>query len=61
MTKPGLSLGDNGGRCESCDRPDSAYELQIGYPVLLGGGIGWGKMWLCPTCLKAHQERGAKK
>jgi len=55
---------DNAGRCESCNRPESAYETQVPFPVLLGGGWGpgattMGSMWLCPRCLKEHQERAA--
>jgi hypothetical protein len=61
MTKPGLGVGDNGGRCESCDDPETAGKPQTGHPVLLGGGLGWGKMWLCPKCLTEHQERDRKK
>ncbi len=61
MTKRGLSVGDNGGRCESCNELGSEYRMQTGYPVLLGGGIGWGKMWLCPKCLVKHQARDATK
>jgi len=61
MTKSGLDIADNGGRCESCDSPESVYEMQTGYPVLLGGGIGWGKMWLCPNCLKEHRTRSEQK
>lgn len=60
MTKAHSSIDDNGGRCESCDRPESAHEPQSTYPVRLGGGLGLGTMWLCPTCLKEHQERDAK-
>lgn len=60
MTKARSYLGDNGGRCESCDRPESAKESQVAYPVMLGGGLGLGTMWLCPSCLKEQQERASK-
>ncbi len=58
MTKAYSSPDDNGGRCESCNRPESVYEPQSGVKVLLGGGIGWSTMYLCPSCVK---ERHARK
>ena len=44
--------------------PESVYETQTTVPVKLGGGWGpgptcMGTMWLCPRCLKEHQERHA--
>lgn len=57
MTSARSEIDDNGGRCESCDRPESIHMAQTTYPVLLGGEIGWGTMWLCPDCLKKHKER----
>ena len=56
---------DNAGRCEGCNRPESAYETQTAVPVMLGGGWGpgatcEGSMWLCPSCLKEYRERHAK-
>lgn len=59
MTKARSYLTDNGGLCESCDRPESEHECQTAYPVLLGGGLGQGTMWLCPGCLEVHQNRDA--
>lgn len=47
--------GDNGGRCEGCDDPATIYQPQTTYPVMLGGGIGTGTMWLCPKC-KAQRD-----
>jgi hypothetical protein len=57
-------VGDNAGRCESCNRPETEYQTQTAYPVKLGAGWGFGStcmgtMWLCPRCLKEHQERDA--
>jgi len=59
MTKAHSEPGDNRGLCESCNRPETEFQEQITYPVFLGGGMGWGTMWLCPECLKKHQERDA--
>jgi len=57
--------GDNAGRCESCNLPDTVYQMQMTYPVRLpapsGGGTVMGTMYLCPKCLKEHQERDAGK
>jgi hypothetical protein len=61
MTKAHSEVGDNGGRCESCDGPETPYQTQETYPVMLGGGLGRGTMWLCPECLAEHQERDAKR
>lgn len=55
MTKRKSYINDNGGRCESCNRPESIYEVQRTWPVLLGGGLGWGTMWLCPKCYTEHE------
>ena len=57
VTKPYLQLDDNRGLCESCNSPSTLYESQSGYPVLLGGGLGMGKMWMCRKCLKAAKQR----
>jgi hypoxanthine phosphoribosyltransferase len=56
MTKAHSDIGDNGGRCEKCDRPESVYELQRTHPVYLAGGLGWGTMWLCPSCYKETSD-----
>lgn len=50
---------DNAGRCEGCNEPGSEYRTQVTAPVLLGGGIGWGTMWLCPKCVREYCERHA--
>ena len=47
MTKARSELGDNAGRCESCDRPETVHMRQTTIPVYLGGGLGWGTMWVC--------------
>lgn len=52
-------LDENGGRCEGCSEPGSEYRTQTAAPVLLGGGIGWGTMYLCPKCADAYCERHA--
>jgi hypothetical protein len=57
MTKAHSSLGDNDGRCESCNRPETAHQPQTTYPIRLGGGLGWGTLWLCPDCLDKHRAR----
>lgn len=61
MTKAYSTLGDNGGRCEGCDRPESVHESQSKVDVLLGGGLGWGTMWLCNKCFKEREARKAKE
>ena len=61
MTKAKSFLSDNGGRCESCDLPETQYQMQETYPVFLGGGLGWGTMWLCPKCLEEHKLRDKKE
>ncbi len=58
MTKAHSELGDNGGLCEGCNDPATEYQTQQAHPVLLaamglGGGPGWGTMWLCGRCLGA--------
>jgi len=50
MTKAFSSLEDNCGLCELCDDPKTLHEQQQTFPVLLGGGLGWGTMWLCNEC-----------
>lgn len=61
MTKSHSTLGDNDGRCESCNQPETAHQTQTTYPILLGGGLGWGTLWLCPRCLDEHRERDRAK
>jgi hypothetical protein len=51
MTQARSRPGDNAGRCEGCDEPATVHQAQQAVPVRLGGGIGWGTMWLCPACL----------
>lgn len=61
MTKAYSTQDDNNGRCESCDRPESVNEPQTTYPVMLGGGLGLGTMWLCQACRKSAEEQDAKR
>jgi hypothetical protein len=61
MTSRHAKVNDNGGRCENCDRPETVHMPQTAYPVLMGGGIGWGTMWLCPECLAGKRARDAAK
>ena len=57
MTKAYSTATDNGGRCERCDRPESANEPQSTVEVRLGGGLGIGTMWVCKTCAEERAER----
>jgi hypothetical protein len=50
MTKAFSSLDDNGGLCESCNDPETKHKVQRTHPVFLGGGLGWGTMWMCDAC-----------
>ncbi len=50
MTKAYSEAGDNGGRCERCNDPSTINQAQDAVPVLLGGGLGTGSMWLCRGC-----------
>ena len=52
MTKAYSQLGDNDGVCEGCNCPGTEYDVQTKYPVFLGGGMGWGTLWLCSKCLE---------
>lgn len=61
MAKAYSTQDDNSGRCESCDRSESVNEPQTTYPIMLGGGLGLGTMWLRPTCRKPTEERDAKR
>lgn len=56
MTKAHSTIHDNGGRCESCDRPETVYMGQTTIPVYLAGGLGWGTMWVCPDCRRKKEE-----
>lgn len=56
MTKAHSRLQDNGGRCEVCDRPETAHMPQQTVPVFLGGGLGWGTMWACNECLSKRRD-----
>lgn len=58
MTKVRSELSDNDGKCELCNRTESRNEQQLAHPVLLGGGLGWGTMWLCYSCLRKKQADG---
>lgn len=60
MTKAHSEPGDNDGLCESCNDPATKHQGQSTYPVMLGGGLGRGTMWLCAKCLREHQDRDAK-
>lgn len=57
MTKAYSAIDDNDGRCESCDDLKTVGEIQVPYPVFLGGGVGWGTMWLCAKCVVEHSKR----
>ena len=57
---PYSGIDDNAGRCESCNRPETEYQTQTGWPVELpayGGGKVMGTMWLCPACLEEKRAR----
>jgi hypothetical protein len=58
MTKAHSEVGDNGGRCEGCDDPKTVGESQSAFPVMLGGGLGEGTMWLCNECAEKRQPKG---
>lgn len=57
MTKRKSYGDDNGGRCESCDKPLDEYG-QTTVSVFLGGGLGWGTMWVCMECLEKRRAEG---
>ena len=57
MTKAWSHPLDNGGRCESCNRPETEWMTQQTYPVYMGPEMGWGTMWLCLKCLEEHKLR----
>ena len=57
MTKKYSCIDDNGGRCERCNKPGSEYLSQRTVKVRLGGGMGWGTMWVCSSCLDAEEKR----
>ena len=61
MTKAHSEVPDNGGRCSSCNLPESAYMSQSPVPVYLGGGLGWGTMWMCPACQAKRKERDRQR
>ena len=53
MTKP-ESFPDDGGLCEGCGRPESLYERQVTWSLVMSDGKGGATpatMWLCPECL----------
>jgi hypothetical protein len=57
MTKAKSGPFDNGMICESCNDPKTSGCPQTKYKVFLGGGLGWGDMWMCEACLeKAHKR-----
>jgi hypothetical protein len=57
MTKAYSKLYDNNGLCEGCNLPETARMPQRKCPVMLGGGLGMGTMWLCDTCRAAKLAR----
>lgn len=58
MTKAYSSLDDNGFRCERCNKPETVHQGQAAVRVLLGGGLGWGTMWMCKACIIEREKRG---
>lgn len=61
MTKKWSDMSDNNGLCESCNDPSTKNGPQSTYPVFLGGGLGWGTMWLCPVCLEKSKKRDEER
>lgn len=57
MTNKYSEAGDNNGLCELCSSIVTLFEKQQTYPVLLGGGIGWGTLWTCAGCRALLEER----
>ena len=55
MTKAHSEVGDNNGLCELCDRGDGGAQMAV--PILLGGGMGWGTMWMCAQCRDKRKAR----
>jgi len=54
MTKKKAELSDNNGFCERCNDPKTKGQPQSTIAVYLGGGLGWGKMWVCSECYEKH-------
>jgi hypothetical protein len=61
MTKAYSKPDDNGWMCERCNRPESINEAQIQVPIMLGGGIGMGTMWVCKTCVEKKRDKDSEK
>jgi hypothetical protein len=59
MTKAHSTIHDNGGRCESCDRPESVREAQTAVEVYFGNELGWGTMWPAPSRTRPRSRAGA--
>jgi hypothetical protein len=57
MTKAASFVGDNGGLCEGCNGPQTEFVTQTAVPIMLGGGLGPGTIWLCPPCKRDHEKR----
>ena len=56
MTKAYSELNDNGGCCERCNDPATINQVQTAHKIFLGGGLGWGTLWLCPKCAEEKKN-----
>ena len=61
MTQKHSMPDENGGRCESCNRPQTVGMVQTRRPIYLGPEIGWGSWYLCNDCLLWKDARDALK
>ncbi len=57
LTKAHSERDDNNGNCELCQRDDGGKQSTV--PVMLGGGLGMGTMWMCRRCIKEKGGRAA--
>jgi hypothetical protein len=61
VTKAKSGPFDNGMICESCNDPKTSGCPQTKYRLFLGGGLGWGDMWMCDACLEKAEQRDRSK